>query len=142
VEKLIAVMGEEYAQSYEGRLYLAFEGVIPSTTKGQMNLLGRIILEVYPLEMRDRFGYEMNYFSGRSFGRWLKKSPWESMPEIPKNMIEKLKISVMTCSKKTSSAKPLLDLLSEDARRFVWSSLDTYKLLSVIHPDLSGGWKN
>jgi hypothetical protein len=132
-------MGREYAESFPGLMYLSLEEMVlnASTSKGAVRRLGLILMEIYPLPLRERFGFELTAYGTK----WIKDCPWQSMPDIPKGELESLKVNIMYTGKKAPQAvKKLIKLFEEDPKQFVWQSPDCYKILSMLH-DIKG-WNN
>jgi len=140
IMSLEAFMGKEYAESFPGVMYSALEELIlnPLTSKGAVRRLGQMLIETYPLPLRERYGFEQRTVYGT---RWAKECPWESMPDIPRNELERIKVYIMYTGKKAPQAvKKLLKLLEQNPKQFVWQSDNCYKILSTLHE--IKGWNN
>lgn len=129
------IMGEEYARSWSGQLYFAFEAAMLECSNTKFSALGKKIWALLPAEAREKVPVAAITTIGI---RWAQEEPWLSIDEPPTHLTQELSATILWLAPK--SGRKLVQMLREDPRRFLWEALDSFKLLSAVH-NISGGWK-
>lgn len=116
--------GEDYKSSYYGKLYHAYEKILPVISKGKFGDLASFILRVIPHEVRERINYKMQNNNNLT-------EPWKPIPDINPNILIQVQSTIMVTGGKCSV--DLVRLLDEDYKHFFWASYDCFKLLEMMH---------
>lgn len=131
-DKLTKIMGKEYAESYEGKLFYALEKVYLEAIKGRSKIVCHKIANLIKYEDRQRLSYSrITYSPSGEAIRWGKDSPWEDVPLFTRPKINEVSTLIMWTA--PNSGQEFLQLWQDNPQKVAWLLIDSVKLIEVVH---------